>query len=257
MTQNGKMSSYGLYLQTVRVEKGISIEQVAEESRIRAGILRSIEAEDHAKLPDDVFVKGFLRIFAQVIGADPEEAVRRFDVRRKPVPAVEIHAHSGTEKPPRLWLTLLWVTAMMIGLVGGTFAVYQMVYHKGPAAGPPETTVKAEEDSAPAEKLSSDETLAETVDTTVEAAAPKPSAVEKPAAYELEIVCHEDTWLKIIADDARATEHQMKPGDKITLTAETMFNLLIGNAGGISVQLNGQPVPVPGGSGQVVNLQLP
>jgi hypothetical protein len=36
-----------------------------------------------------------------------------------------------------------------------------------------------------------------------------------------------------------------------------MFNLLIGNAGGISVQLNGQPVPVPGGSGQVVNLQLP
>jgi cytoskeletal protein RodZ len=257
MTQNGKMSSYGLYLQTVRVEKGISIEQVAEESRIRAGILRSIEAEDHAKLPDDVFVKGFLRIFAQVIGADPEEAVRRFDVRRKPVPAVEIHAHSGTEKPPRLWLTLIWVTAMMIGLVGGTFAVYQMVYHKGPAAAPPEATVKAEEDSAPAKKSSSDETPGETVDTTVEVAPPKPSAAEKTAAYALEIVCHEDTWLKIIADDARATEHQMKPGDKITLTAETMFNLLIGNAGGVSVQLNGQPVPVPGSSGQVVNLQLP
>ena len=153
MTQNGKMSSYGLYLQTVRVEKGISIEQVAEESRIRAGILRSIEAEDHAELPDDVFVKGFLRIFAQVIGADPEEALRRFDVRRKPVPAVEIHSHSGTEKPPRLWLTLLWVTAMMIGLVGGTLVVYQMVYHKGPAAAPPEATVKAEEDSAPCGKI--------------------------------------------------------------------------------------------------------
>jgi cytoskeletal protein RodZ len=257
MTQNGKMSSYGLYLQTVRVEKGISIEQVAEESRIRAGILRSIEAEDHAKLPDDVFVKGFLRIFAQVIGADPEEAVRRFDVRRKPVPAVEIHSHSGTEKPPRLWLTLLWVTAMMIGLVGGTLVVYQMVYHKGPAAVPPEATVKAEEDSLPAEKSSSDETPAETADTTVEATTPHTSAVEKPVAYALEIVCHEDTWLKIIADDARATEHQMKPGDKITLTAETMFNLLIGNAGGVSVQLNGQPVPVPGSSGQVVNLQLP
>ena len=257
MTQNGKMSSYGLYLQTVRVEKGISIDQVAEESRIRAEILRSIEAEDHAKLPDDVFVKGFLRIFAQVIGADPEEAVRRFDVRRKPVPAAEIHSNSGTEKPPRLWLTVLWVSAMMICLVGGTLVVYQMVVHKGQAPAPHEATVKTQEDSPPAEESSSAETPAETAETMMEATPTNTNAVEKPAAYTLEIVCHEDTWLKIIADDARATEHQMKPGDKITLNAETMFNLLIGNAGGVSVQLNGQPVPVPGSSGQVVNLQLP
>ena len=257
MTQNGKMSSYGLYLQTVRVEKGISIDQVAEESRIRAEILRSIEAEDHAKLPDDVFVKGFLRIFAQVIGADPEEAVRRFEVRRKPAPAVEIHSHSGTEKPPRLWLTVLWVAAMMTCLVGGTLVVYQMVVHKGQTAAPHEGTVKAQEGSIPAEKSSSTETPAETADAMIEATTPKTNTVEKKAAYALEIVCHEDTWLKIIADDARATEHQMKPGDKITLNAETMFNLLIGNAGGVSVQLNGQPVPVPGSSGQVVNLQLP
>jgi cytoskeleton protein RodZ len=257
MTQNGKMSSYGLYLQTVRVEKGISIEQVAEESRIRAEILRSIEAEDHTKLPDDVFVKGFLRIFAQVIGADPEEAVRRFDVRRKPVSTVEIHSRSGAEKPPRLWLTLLWVAAMMVCLVGGTLVVYQMVVHKGQATGPHEATVKAQEDSAPAEKSSSAEMPAEKAETTIEATTQKSNAHEKPAVYALEIVCHEDTWLKIIADDARATEHQMKPGDKIEMDAETMFNLLIGNAGGVSVQLNGQPVPVPGSSGQVVNLQLP
>jgi len=257
MTQNGKMSSYGVYLQTVRVEKGISIDQVAEESRIRAEILRSIEAEDHAKLPDDVFVKGFLRIFAQVIGADPEEAVRRFDVRRKPVPAPETHSNRGTEKPPRLWLTVLWVAALMIGLVGGTLVVYQMVFHKEQAAAPHEATMKTQEDRPPAEESSPADMPAETAETMIEATPPPTKAVEKRAAYVLEIVCHEDTWLKIIADDARATEHQMKPGDKITLNAETMFNLLIGNAGGISVQLNGQPVPVPGGSGQVVNLQLP
>ena len=117
--------------------------------------------------------------------------------------------------------------------------------------------MKTQEDRPPAEESSPADTPAETAETMIEATSPQTKAVEKRAAYALEIVCHEDTWLKIIADDARATEHQMKPGDKITLNAETMFNLLIGNAGGISVQLNGQPVPVPGGSGQVVNLQLP
>jgi hypothetical protein len=132
-----------------------------------------------------------------------------------------------------------------------------MVFHKEQAAAPHEATMKTQEDRPPAEESSPADMPAETAETMIEATPPQTKAVEKRAAYALEIVCHEDTWLKIIADDARATEHQMKPGDKITLNAETMFNLLIGNAGGISVQLNGQPVPVPGGSGQVVNLQLP
>ena len=75
--------------------------------------------------------------------------------------------------------------------------------------------------------------------------------------YRLEIVCDEDTWLKIIVDDAPAEEYFLKPGDTLQLTANSTYNLLIGNAGGVSVQLNGQPVAVPGKSGEVVNLQLP
>ena len=44
MSNLDKMSSYGLYLQTVRVEKGISIEKVSAETRIRTEILHAIEA---------------------------------------------------------------------------------------------------------------------------------------------------------------------------------------------------------------------
>jgi hypothetical protein len=49
----------------------------------------------------------------------------------------------------------------------------------------------------------------------------------------------------------------LKPGEKISLSAESRFNLLIGNAGGVRLNLNGKPVPVPGKSGQVVNVTLP
>ena len=85
---------------------------------------------------------------------------------------------------------------------------------------------------------------------------PKPST-PKPGGYLLEVVCDEATWLKVIADDAPASEHLLQPGDTLRLEADTMFNLLIGNAGGVSLQLNGKPVSVPGGSGEVVNLELP
>ena len=45
------------------------------ETRIRRDALIHIEEEDHEKLPDIVFVKGFLRAYAKAIGADGDEAV--------------------------------------------------------------------------------------------------------------------------------------------------------------------------------------
>ena len=257
MTKTDKMSSYGLYLQTVRVDKGISIEKVAEESRIRAEILRSIEAEDHANLPDDVFVKGFLRLFANTIGADPEEALRRFALRREPVQAVMTQSKAASQKSGPMWLTLLWVGALMVCLIGGTLFVYLKVYQKEKDVAPHASTVIGKDDATTASQTPSVVTPMDEPAAPVEATVRETNDAIQTTAYVLEIVCHEDTWLKVIADDARATEHNLTPGETLTLKANTIFNLLIGNAGGVSVQLNGKPVPISGVSGQVVNLQLP
>jgi len=258
MTKTDKLSSYGLYLQTVRVEKGIPIERVAEESRIRAEILRSIEAEDHANLPNDVFVKGFLRLFATTIGADPEEALRRFAIRREPQQAVMIRSKDASENSGRrFWLTLLWVAVLMACLIGGTLLFYQRVYQKEGAAAPHASAVSEKGVIETTAHTPSTDELPDTPNATIEATAREANAAGETATYALEIVCHEDTWLKVIADDARATEHNLTPGETIVLKANTMFNVLVGNAGGVSVQLNGKPVPISGASGQVVNLQLP
>ena len=258
MTKTDKMSSYGLYLQSLRVEKGISIEQVAAETRIRVEILRSIEAEDHENLPDDVFVKGFLQSFAKVIGADPDEVLRRFNARRKA--QVPVQVLDGIAPPSRqghFWLTLLWVAALMAALVGGTLLGYQLLYHpKGAEVTLPQPPVAHEAETV--EPATEPAPAALPLKTPAQDIAPQNDAAgTQPARYRLEIVCDEDTWLKIIVDDAPAEEYFLKPGDTLQLTAKSTYNLLIGNAGGVSVQLNGQPVAVPGKSGEVVNLQLP
>jgi cytoskeletal protein RodZ len=278
MSKTDKMSSYGLYLQTVRVEKGISIETVAAETRIRADILRAIEAEDHQHLPDDVFVKGFLKSFADAIGADADETLRRFAVRRSVQPAPQIQLGETVAPQGSSWLTLLWIAVLMIALVGATLLVYELIHSKKagetPQTAPPAASeARSEEEPAPPAP-SATEPLTPSVPPAAEPALPESATGQEAAAdseealpaaspgqktggYLLEVVCEEDTWLKVIADDAPATEHLLKPGDTIRLKADSKFNLLIGNAGGVSVQLNGQPVPVPGGSGEVVNLELP
>lgn len=277
MSKTDKTTSYGLYLQTVRVEKGVSIEKVAAETRIRAEILRAIEAEDHRHLPDDVFVKGFLKSFAEAIGADPEETLRRFAERRATHQPVLSQVQVSTAPGGPSWLTLLWVGVVMVALVAATLMVFELVYRNDADEARRQTTSEKPQAPAvdapppptpsPAEQTSSEVPVVEermdavggTPVTNTGRTEPAPDGTSPPASdgYVLEIVCDEDTWLKVIADDAPASEHLLKPGDTLRLEADTMFNLLIGNAGGVSVQLNGKPVAVPGDSGEVVNLELP
>ena len=73
----------------------------------------------------------------------------------------------------------------------------------------------------------------------------------------LKIVGVGKTWLKILIDDQSAREYSLKSGDLLELEASSGYNLLIGNAAGVQITLNGKPVKVLGKSGQVVNLQLP
>lgn len=277
MTKTDKMSSYGLYLQTIRVEKGIPIAQVAAETRIRRDILRAIEAEDHHHLPDDVFVKGFLKAFAQAIGADPEETLRRYALRRGAQQPIAVPAEETIARKGPSWLTFLWIGVVMAVMVGVTLTVSQLIYtgnggetsggsalpgQQAPGAEEVPSPVGSDAGQTPPAPPAVEEPLREVSDKPQaqgedDVSHPSSTAAETPGGYVLEIVCEEDTWLKVIADDAPASEHFLKPGDALRLKADARFNLLIGNAAGVSVQLDGQPIPVPGGSGDVVNLELP
>jgi hypothetical protein len=60
----------GEFLRKVRESKGITLEQVAAQSRISLRFLEAIEADDHARLPATTFVRGYLREVARILGLD-------------------------------------------------------------------------------------------------------------------------------------------------------------------------------------------
>ena len=85
-----------------------------------------------------------------------------------------------------------------------------------------------------------------------------PEPVKKiPEKLSLQITAREDAWIKVIIDEKESTEYSLKSGDDLELEATTGYNLLIGNAGGIKIALNGKPVAISGESGQVVTIHLP
>ena len=67
--------SLGEKLREAREEKGISISEVAEQTRISALYLESIENDDYGPLPGGIFNKGFVKSFAKYVGVDEDEAM--------------------------------------------------------------------------------------------------------------------------------------------------------------------------------------
>ena len=109
--------SCGRYLKTARLEKGIDLEIISKETKIGLDTLESIENDDHTRLPSEVYVKGFIRAYAQAIGADANEAIERYVSRIR----IREHSTSNTsayiESTQSFWLRFMGIMFLFLGLM--------------------------------------------------------------------------------------------------------------------------------------------
>jgi len=68
----------GQALRAIREHQGLSLEDLAETTRVRASYLAAIEELRLELLPSRPFTIGYVRAYAQALGLDPEAAVERF-----------------------------------------------------------------------------------------------------------------------------------------------------------------------------------
>lgn len=72
------MGGFGERMQREREMRSISLEEIAESTKIGCRMLRALEEEDFDKLPGGIFNKGFVRAYAKFLGIDEEQAVTDF-----------------------------------------------------------------------------------------------------------------------------------------------------------------------------------
>ncbi len=53
--------SFGEYLKKLRLRNGFTIDQIAEETRIKGDYLQALEEEDYSRLPQPVYILGYVR----------------------------------------------------------------------------------------------------------------------------------------------------------------------------------------------------
>jgi cytoskeleton protein RodZ len=73
------MDEFGHILREARENKGLTLAEVQEKTRINARFLAALEQSDYDALPTPVHVRGFLRNYARFLGLDPQPLVERYE----------------------------------------------------------------------------------------------------------------------------------------------------------------------------------
>ncbi len=68
----------GKALKQVREKMGVEPEAISKETKISMKVLEWIEGEAYEKLPPLVYLKGFLKSYAQTLGLDPHKVMEEY-----------------------------------------------------------------------------------------------------------------------------------------------------------------------------------
>lgn len=69
----------GQLLRLTREEKGITLAEAQQATKIRQALLLALEEENYGALPPTVYIRGFLKNYSNFLGLNPVEVVQRFD----------------------------------------------------------------------------------------------------------------------------------------------------------------------------------
>lgn len=72
------MSELGARLKQARQDKGVSLNDIAADTKIAVPTLEALERSDFGKLPGGIFGRAFVRAYALAVGVEPESAVNDF-----------------------------------------------------------------------------------------------------------------------------------------------------------------------------------
>ena len=254
---------FGSLLKGERKKKGLSCDQVAKITRLRSHLVEALENEEWSKLPAPVYVRGFIRSYAQTVDLDVDKVLEIYeriappedDFPRPLIGAKKTKRHSS------------YLIILIIGVIA--FITYSWLDNRrrSSISDPNNTMVENGDGSSGNSQVSSSEEteskLAEEPPTwkgdlrLIEGDILANKSSSMVNRLYLKAIIRERTWIEIHIDDRSPMEYIFEPGDERQWEAEQGFDILVGNAGGIEFVFNGKEIGDLGQHGKVVRITFP
>ena len=277
--------SVGALLKTERERLGLSRERITEMTRMRTPVVEAIENEAWDSLPPPVFVRGFLRSYAKVLGVNPDVVVDLYAKLVTPEsPGLESRPEPSRSRRRRAGLVVL-ILAVLAAVYGLWHFYPSLEVNQG------SRDTQKRDQKVPLQTFSADKEVSSIPPQPAVASPPPDRSVEEPLKQEpapvqsahrdtpsspqggetpvrdqandgegwlsLTGIVKERTYLRITIDGKEEKEYLFQPGSRPQWRGKESFYMLIGNAAGIDFDLNGKRVGNLGNPGQVIRLTLP
>ncbi len=124
---------FGESLQKERELRGITLEEISQQTKVHVRFLEAIEHDNLNVLPAKTFAKGFLRSYARMIGLDEDQVIANFEYCHQMLEQDEqtepLKTHPSKGLLPRILLVILVVILLV------TLGVLMFLYFHGTLPG--------------------------------------------------------------------------------------------------------------------------
>src|SRR5579859_7642006 len=243
------MGVFGDRLRREREMRGITLDEIAESTKISRRHLEALERDRFDQLPGGVFNKGFVRAYARFLGIDEDQAVADYALaaNEQPEPEdkfpLEVHEEPDRElNPRRSNLPLIFALAALAGVLVGYFFWLKSKPKNEHSPGAPQEA--AIQDPASRTQTPATDSAPSPQTTAKQPTETQPQETQKPAEKKFSVLikAKEDSWVSIVADGKAFFDDTLTADTKKRFRAVKLLVLTTRNAGGIDVLFNGKPL---------------
>ena len=235
-----------------REELGKNLRDISETLKIKHDYLKAIEEENFSMLPEEVYVKGYIRKYAELLKIDPESALNAYTQHissaksgaKEPFQFKQLQHKGRKLKPSYIIVAAVLILLSIILIVTGIFNSPEEEYSALVPLESSDEITHASDQHGPVTPSNPEVTM-------------QTSPKTDQSSHVLVISANEPTWLHITIDEVNTKELMMYPGDSVKFEAHKGFSLTVGNAGGIKVNFDQEEIKNLGEKGEVIHLELP
>lgn len=231
-----KLKELGSRLRQFRTEQSLPIEEVAARTRIQARLLNAIEEGRLDQLPEPVYIKGFIKRFADALGLNGAEFASAFPIGS----AIQFikptwrHLPAAQLRPIHLYL-------LYICLVIGAVSSLSLLVNRS----------AQQAQQLPIPSNSQPTKPQQNTDTEPLKLAKVTQSIEEGKSVQVGITLKAQSWIRVVADGKTEFEGVLPEGTQRTWVANQKLIVRAGNAGGVLVEFNNETVKQLGAPGEV------
>lgn len=254
------MARLGETLRERRTALGLSLEQVQEETRIRAKLLQALEEGQWDVLPDPGYVRGYISSYARFLELDPVPLLNMYKAETGAGRTHLVNLPQAEEavKPIGQQHAVPWGTAVAIALVvallslgawGITkfFSAREETPLVDPIVSPEETTTaETSETTTPATKQETEPAKESTSDKATEPETDSSDAEDAPQPFDLTVRVDADSasWMRITVDGKPAYEGVLTGGQSKQYEVSEKATVRLGKPESVTILRDGTPVEI-------------